>query len=131
MDNNKEYYKPAVYYSYGNELIDLTDRILVSNYGNVKRPKDAIHGNATEEIPIYSTDSGFKGRYKYGSIRVYLNGTNKRFKIARLVASTFKPRDDAGKLTVDHIDGNIDNNHIDNLTWMTLADNIRKRKPNA
>lgn len=47
------------------------------------------------------------------------------FLVARLVASTFLDNNLHTKLTVNHKDGNRLNNNIDNLEWLSLADNIR------
>jgi hypothetical protein len=58
--------------------------------------------------------------------RVYLwkDGKAKDWLVARAVAITFLGDPPEG-FTVNHIDGNRLNNHIDNLEWLSLADNIR------
>lgn len=45
--------------------------------------------------------------------------------IHRLVAQTFKPVND-DHLVVDHLDGNKTNNTVDNLEWVTSAENSRR-----
>lgn len=47
------------------------------------------------------------------------------FLVARLVAITFLGDPPGERNTVNHIDGNRFNNHISNLEWLSLADNIR------
>ena len=47
------------------------------------------------------------------------------FLVARLVACTFLGNLIETKMTVNHKDGNRLNNHIENLEWLTLGDNIR------
>lgn len=45
--------------------------------------------------------------------------------VHRIVAETFKPNTVPG-LVVDHIDGDKQNNHIDNLQWVTQKQNMQK-----
>lgn len=57
-------------------------------------------------------------------ICLWKNGKEKTFLVSRLVAMTWV---DGYKewLTVNHKDGNPLNNNMDNLEWVSLADNIR------
>ena len=66
-----------------------------------------------------------RGEYYKTGYRVTLwkNGKPKDFLVARLVATTFLGKSD---LTINHIDGNRFNNHIENLEWCTIAENVRK-----
>ena len=57
-------------------------------------------------------------------VSLWKNGKPKEFLVARLVALTFLG-EPPQKFTVNHKDGNRLNNSIDNLEWMSLADNIR------
>lgn len=68
---------------------------------------------------------------KDGYMRVQLNKNHKRYVclVHRLVAEAFMPSD--CNLTVNHKDGDKSNNHIDNLEWITLADNIRHAMDNG
>lgn len=62
--------------------------------------------------------------YKTGyRVSLWKNGVKKDWLVARLVGITFLGESD---LTINHIDGNRFNNHIENLEWCTLAENIRK-----
>lgn len=69
-----------------------------------------------------------KGRgdhYSTGKrVSLWKDGEVKDALVARVVASTFLGVPPEG-FTVNHIDGNRLNNHIDNLEWLSLADNIR------
>ena len=67
-----------------------------------------------------------RGNNPYPGKRVGLwkDGKSKDFLVARLVALTFLGEPPEG-FTVNHIDGNRMNNAVDNLEWLSLADNIR------
>ena len=55
---------------------------------------------------------------------LWKDGEEKTHLVARLIAMSFLPAP-YDKLTVNHIDGNPQNNRIDNLEWVTNAENIR------
>lgn len=55
-------------------------------------------------------------------VSLYKDNESKDWLVARLVAITFLGASD---LTVNHKDGDRLNNRIDNLEWLSLADNIR------
>lgn len=57
-------------------------------------------------------------------VSLYKDGVGKTYLVSRLVAATFLGNSGEG-LTVNHIDGNPMNNRIENLEFLTLADNIR------
>jgi hypothetical protein len=66
--------------------------------------------------------------------RIGLSGSGKKrrktFSVHRLVCLAFKYNPNHKNLTVNHIDENPLNNHIDNLEWMTMAENLRYSKAN-
>lgn len=45
--------------------------------------------------------------------------------VCRLVGNAFLGVPEDPKMTINHIDGNRFNNNVDNLEWLSLADNIR------
>ena len=60
----------------------------------------------------------------YLKINLYKDGIKKGLFVHRLVMSAFCGQSD---LVVNHIDGNKQNNRLDNLEYATQSDNIRKR----
>ena len=67
------------------------------------------------------------GNKGYISVPLVINTTTgkyKLFKVHRLVAIAFKPIRLKNQTEVNHIDGNKQNNHIDNLSWVTPSENI-------
>lgn len=91
---------------------------------------------ATKEGVIYRvTDGGRtplnqRPNGKYGYLSVYV-GQGKRKYVHRLVAQEFLDNPD-NLSDVDHIDGDVKNNNVSNLRWVSHADNMklqRERKP--
>ena len=88
----------------------------------------------SENKQDYMTEYDDKNGYK----KVLLMTTDKsagkghRFSVHRLILSTFNPVDNMQNLTVDHIDGNHQNNRLDNLRWTTMYENLNNpnTKPN-
>jgi hypothetical protein len=66
----------------------------------------------------------YAGRQDY-RICLWKDGKPKDFLVARLVALTWVDGYSDG-LTVNHIDGDFQNNHYSNLEWISRAENIRK-----
>lgn len=66
------------------------------------------------------------GRDSWGYLNVSLRNEHggHTTKISRLVAKAFIPNP-FNKPEVNHIDGNKENNHVDNLEWVTSSENKR------
>ena len=65
---------------------------------------------------------------RLGRREVYLNknGYRKAFKVYRLVALEFIENDDPiNRTTVNHIDGNTNNNIVTNLEWCSYSENLK------
>jgi len=58
-------------------------------------------------------------------VSLWKDGEHKDWLVARLVCATFHGLPEPAGMTVNHKDGDRFNNHIYNLEWLTLADNIR------
>lgn len=91
----------------------------VSNHGRVK----SLNYNHTKKekvlVPL---------KHQNGYLFVNING--KQQSIHRLIAKTFIPNQ-KNKNQVNHIDGNKENNRIDNLEWCTAKENTRHAYKNG
>ena len=95
------------------KFIDGYPHLVVSSTGRV------ISLTHTKELKPFKSNRG------YLRISLCKNQTIKSVHLHRLVAESFIPNPN-GYDTVDHIDGNKLNNCVDNLQWISRADNIRK-----
>lgn len=71
--------------------------------------------------------SQHKNNSGYWSVRLFNKGKFKFFLVHRLVALAFI-ENPLGLPEVDHIDTNIDNNCLENLRWVTPAENRKSAK---
>ena len=58
-------------------------------------------------------------------VDLWKDGKPKTLLVARLIATTFLENLIDTKMTVNHKDGNRLNNNIENLEWLSVADNIK------
>lgn len=94
--------KKPLYYS---------ERYQVDDEGNIY----GIHGR---KMSLHANNNG----YLHTMVRI--DGENQTIFAHRAVAIAFVPGYKPG-LTVNHKDGNKQNNHADNLEWMTMQENIQ------
>ena len=93
--------------------IEFAEGYYISNYGRVRstrKGQDRI-------LKLSHTKDG------YVKCGIAIHGCSCRFRVNRLVAEAFVPNPE-NKPTVNHIDGNKDNNHADNLEWCTLSEQM-------
>lgn len=81
------------------------------------------HGNRVWENRILKPKISKKDRCS--RVDLWNNGKHKTLLLHRLVANAFLEKKIDTKMTVNHKDGNRFNNRIDNLEWLSTADNIR------
>ena len=104
LESNKVSFKMR----YGGSLI-------VCSNGNIyKRYSNGLYG-------MMKTNLSPSSRYLY--VSVIIDGKVKHLLSHRLVAETFLENKD-NLPTVNHIDGNRENNSVENLEWCSQADNV-------
>ena len=99
---------------------DYEELYMVSSTGLVKRIRfiNGKHNFEKERLlkPIINKDG-------YMFVRLCKNGKSKNMRIHRLVANAFLGE---SKLQVDHIDGDKQNNNLDNLEYVTPKENTQR-----
>lgn len=65
--------------------------------------------------------------YVAGSNYLYVDLCGKNKRVHRLIAETYL-ENPMGYATVDHINGDKWDNRVENLQWLTLAENVRKAR---
>lgn len=90
----------------------------ISSYGNVR----SLNYKRTCQAKILKTRIN---RHGYEVVDLSKDGVRKTCQVHRLVAEAFLFNPE-GFDTVDHIDSNKTNNHLNNLQWMSNGDNTRK-----
>ena len=98
----------------------------VSNYGQI-RTHNKITSNSLYKVRHWQNRILSQKTAKDKAMRVELwkDGKPKTVLVHRIVAITFLGEPPEPNMTVNHKDGNRKNNNVNNLEWLSLADNIR------
>lgn len=92
------------------------ENYMVSNKGRVKSLAKS-YGQYHLITPSVNSKSG------YVYVSLYKGNKRKNINLARLVAQTFLPNHSTETNTVNHKDGNKQNNSVENLEWLTQSQN--------
>lgn len=92
------------------------ENYMVSDKGRVKS-----FAKAYGQYHLIAATMNPKSGYLYVSL--YKKNKRKNINLARLVAQTFLPNHGADTDTVNHKDGNKQNNSVENLEWLTQSQN--------
>jgi hypothetical protein len=107
------------------DIIDYEGLYQVSNLGRIKRVRTEKRDKKNRvrikgEVVLVATPNN-KGRH---IVTLSKNGKIKKYLVYRLVAIAFIPNP-LNKLTVNHLNGNHQDNRLENLEWATYAENIQ------
>ena len=108
LNNNAEIWKPVKGYETNYQ---------VSNLGNIRSIKSS-QGNYRER-----PKKAFIGTNGYYVVNLWKDNKGSSHSLHRLVCIAFLDNPD-NKPTVNHIDGNKENNEISNLEWATQSENL-------
>lgn len=81
-----------------------------------------IHKNGKQQPVAGRVMSAYADSVGYMHVTLCKDGKQKAMGVHRIVALTFIPNPE-NKSQVNHIDGDKSNNHVDNLEWVTAAEN--------
>ena len=97
----------------------------VSTDGTITMVTNGKKKGIIRETKSYITGGRTGSQY----LALSINDADEKY-IHRIVAKAFIPNPD-GKLAVNHIDCDKTNNHVDNLEWVTYAENLKHAADNG
>lgn len=100
------------------DIPEFKGRYQASSLGHIRSIQDN-HGNYREHIRATWVSS--KG---YVYVQLFVKDVRHNVSVHHAVASTFIPNPE-NKKTVNHVDGNKQNNHVTNLEWNTQSENLK------
>ena len=113
---------------YWKEIKGYEGKYKISNYGEVvSLPRYKQNHSKLQEVPMKQIKPYINK--KNGYVYVYLcnDGKYKNIRLHKIVAETFLDNPNNYN-QINHIDGNKQNNRLDNLEWCTASYNIKDMK---
>ena len=105
-----------------NEIIDYRGLYQISNFGRIKILERIDSAGRKRKEKIMKPTKKGNG---YLHVGLYKNKKWKYFHVHRLVAIMFIQNKDLNKNVIDHIDTNKENNHVNNLRWVSQKENLQ------
>lgn len=101
---------------------------------------NVIEWKHIQNLPLgYEVSTEGQIRINYGDSFIYphigksnrgstVSLQGKSYSVHKLVASAFlhKPEETSAKYMIRHVDGNVHNNSVDNLEWVSYSDNVKE-----
>lgn len=117
----QEIWKDVLGYEGSYKVSNLGNVISIDRYVYYQKRKDKVEGKFVKGSVLVKR----KSFGKYLSVNLSKPGHGKKsFFVHRLVAKAFIPNPNNFE-QVNHKDGNIYNNSVDNLEWVTMSQNVR------
>lgn len=102
---------------------------LIYNYPNYAVSSDGVIWNVSKNTAVNIFEKSPNKENSYLRVELWSHGNGKKFSVHRLVAAAFIPNPE-NKSSVNHKDGNKQNNNIDNLEWVTNSENKKHAAEN-
>ena len=119
--------KGKIIYRFGDEVLKQIDgfpNYAVSNKGFIYR---GIKHGLLENSYFQFRMKTYKNKNGFHTVQLSKNGKRKLFFVHRLVGEYFVENKNNGRYLL-HIDGNRDNNHCENLKWVSIPPRRKKMK---
>lgn len=106
------------------EIKGYEGKYIISNYGEIiSLPRYKENNSKLQYVPPKEICRYINKYNGYIYVQLWNNSNYKNIRLHRLVAENFIPNPE-NKCQINHIDGNKQNNRIDNLEWCTASENI-------
>lgn len=107
------------------EIKGYEGRYIISNYGEIiSLPRYKNNNSKLQYVEPKEICRYINKHNGYVYVQLWNNSTYKNIRLHKLVAENFIDNKE-NKPQINHIDGNKENNRVDNLEWCTASENIK------